>query len=104
MILSKEDFFSRLAQKITGSDEDIKLLEDFTDTYNELESKAKGDGTDWEKKYVENDKAWKEKYKHRFFTSPTINNPDTIVVDEEEKTPEETTIEDLFTEKKKGKC
>ena len=32
-------------------DEAIGFLEDMADTYNELESKLKGNGDDWEQKY-----------------------------------------------------
>ena len=52
-ILSKDDYFSRLHERLAEdtSDDAVKFLEDMTDTYNDLDSRASGDGTDWEKKY-----------------------------------------------------
>jgi hypothetical protein len=94
-VLSKEDYFSRL-QSVVGtdnSDSAIALIEDMTDTYNDLESRAKGDGVDWEKKYKELDESWKARYKHRFFSGDVSNVPG-----DPEPTPEpkDVTIDDLF--------
>lgn len=69
-VLSKDEFFSKL-QTMVGDSADadtIALVEDFTDTYNDLERRGAGDGIDWKARYEENDRAWGEKYKHRFFT------------------------------------
>lgn len=101
-ILSKEDFFSRLNERIGNdtSDDGINFLEDMTDTYNDLEKKANGNGEDWKTKYEENDKAWKEKYKRRFFSSGG-GNSDVQGVDKKDEgyNPESVTIESLFAEK-----
>ena len=45
-ILKREEFITKINQLIGDdtSDESIKALEDFTDTYNDLEKKAEGDG------------------------------------------------------------
>lgn len=70
-VLTRDDFFTRL-QTVLGSDtsdEGISLLEDMTDTYNDLEQRANGDGVDWEQRYKELDESWKKKYRHRFFSS-----------------------------------
>lgn len=69
-ILSKDDFMSRLKTRIgdNQTDDDLALLEDFTDTYNDLESRATGLGDSaWQQKYDDLDKSWREKYKARFF-------------------------------------
>lgn len=50
-------------------DETIAFLEDITDTLSDLETKAKGDGTDWKAKYEENDAEWRKKYTDRFYSS-----------------------------------
>ena len=70
-VLTRDDYFTRL-QTMLGSDtsdEAISFLEDMTDTYNEMEQRANGDGVDWEQRYRELDESWKEKYRHRFFSS-----------------------------------
>lgn len=66
-VLSREDYLSRIKGRLGEelADEDISLLEDMTDTYDDLSSKAT-DGTDWEKKYYELDKTWRQKYVDRF--------------------------------------
>ena len=94
-ILDKENYFNKLHEKIGNdtSDEAISFLEDMTDTYNDLEKRANGNGVDWEKKYKELDDAWKAKYRHRFLHSDGGYAP------EEEKTkeePKEVTFSDLF--------
>ena len=69
-VLTRDDFFDRV-QKIVGtdtSDDSLTFIEDMTDTYNNLDEKANGDGTDWEQRYKDLDEAWKEKYKKRFFS------------------------------------
>ena len=75
------------------SDESIKILEDITDTYNDLVSKQ-GDGEDWKQKFVENDKMWREKYTSRFFDSAATSDP-APVPKIEEKTEEEVRAESI---------
>ena len=75
-IKTREELFTGI-KSILGEEMDdgrISFLEDFTDTYNDLETKAKGDGVDWKRKYEENDKAWKQKYTDRFF-APVTSEP-----------------------------
>lgn len=69
-VLARDDFFTRL-QTMVGTDtseESLAFIEDMTDTYNDLEQRASGDGVDWEQRYNELDKSWREKYRHRFFS------------------------------------
>ena len=75
------------------SDETLAFLEDISDTFNDLETKASGDGEDWKAKYEQNDKEWREKYKERFFSKePTPNqDPDPEPEDNSPKT-----FDDLF--------
>lgn len=76
-VLSKDEFFSKL-QTLVGDSADpdtIALVEDFTDTYSDLEQRGSGDGIDWKAKYEENDRAWGEKYKHRFFSGGVAPAP-----------------------------
>ena len=97
-VLNRTDFFARLESRLAGdaSDEAISFLEDMTDTYNDMEAKANGDGVDWEKRYHDNDAMWKARYQNRFFnggdravpvggcnSEPEENtyNPDEVTVD-----------------------
>ena len=103
-VLSKDAFFTRIHDKFAddASDDTISFLEDMTDTYNDMESRANGDGINWEEKYHENDEAWRAKYRNRFFTgdSKIINDN---MDDKEDDTyhAEEVKVEDLF--EKEGK-
>lgn len=69
-VLTKEDFLSALKSHVSedDSDETIGFIEDMKDTYDDLANKA-NDTTDWKQKFEDNDKAWREKYKERFFSS-----------------------------------
>lgn len=72
-------------------DADIEFIENISDTLNDLNSKASGQ-EDWKTKYEENDKAWREKYKERFFS--TEGNKVIEMIDKEPKT-----FAELFKEK-----
>lgn len=95
-ILSRDEFFNALHDRIGDdtSDEAITFIENMTDTYTDMENRANNDGEDWHQRYIENDAAWKKKYRHRFFTG-TGGNPDDEPTPDE-KTAEEITVEDLF--------
>lgn len=64
------------------SDEALALIEDVTDTFEDLENKT-NDSTNWKEKYETNDKEWREKYRQRFF-SKSEDEPDDFSVDEPE--------------------
>lgn len=103
-ILKKEEYFNKLNERLKGdtSEEGIAFLEDMTDTYNDLENRANGDGEDWEKKYHELDESWKARYKHRFFSGDTGNyTPNGGKEEEPEITAENIMVEDLFEEKER---
>ena len=73
-------------------DETIAFLEDVTDTLTDFETRANGDGENWEQRYKDNDAEWRKKYTERFFS----NEPAEPL---EPKEPPETkpkTFEDLF--------
>ena len=59
-----------------NDDSAIQFLEDITDTIEDLESKAQGDGTDWKAMYEENDAEWRKKYIERFYSSDPKPDPD----------------------------
>lgn len=105
-IKTKDELLTTLKQRTAEdtTDETLTFIEDVTDTLNDLEAKTK-EQTDWKKKYEENDSAWREKYKERFF-EPSAggyhngkggidDHFDIDNQDDEEKKPK--TFEDLFT-------
>ena len=100
-VLKRDEFFERIHNLVgtDNSDEAISFIEDMSDTYNALEERANGDGTDWEKKYHELDDSWKKKYSHRFF-SGTVNYQPTEI-EEKENDSSSITIDDLFKREEK---
>ena len=66
MIKSREELLQQLRDALgenAESDQGITLIEDFTDTYTDIESRG---GEDWKTKYEENDRDWRKKYIERF--------------------------------------
>lgn len=103
MVLSKEDFMKRLQERIGDdtSEDALSFIEDFTDTFNDLETRSTSDGeNEWKTKYDELDKNWREKYKARFFESKT--EPEEVKEEQKEdveKDGEDTSFDDLFEER-----
>ena len=67
-IVTKSDLLKRI-NEIAGdntSDAVLELLGDVTDTLDDAEKRAKGDGENWEEKYKQNDAEWRKKYRDRF--------------------------------------
>lgn len=94
-VLTRDEFFDRV-QRIVGTDttdESLTFIEDMTDTYNSLDERANGDGTDWEQRYRDLDESWKEKYKKRFFSGGSSRVIEDVKDVEEKK---EVTYDDLF--------
>jgi hypothetical protein len=87
-----ESFKTRLGEN--PDDKSISFLEDVTDTLDDFEKRAKGDGTDWKSKYEENDANWRKKYTERFFSDEPEPKP------EPKPDPDNTprTFSDLFKE------
>ena len=75
------------------SDETLTFIEDVTDTFSDLESKAKPGGKDWEAEAKWIDEDWRKKYKERFFSGKVEEESD-----EEEKESKPLRFEDLFKE------
>lgn len=96
-IKSKEDILSAIRERFAedNSDEAISFIEDVSDTFTDLENKAKGDGTDWKAEATRIDNEWREKYKARFFSGKTAEEPDEEADDSE---PKNLKFEDLFKE------
>lgn len=102
-VLNREEFFTRLHTRLgeDTSEDGISFLEDMTDTYNDMENRANGDGVNWEEKYKQLDESWRARYRHRFFNGGDKSVPDSIdsEKDSEEYNPDNIQVEDLFTEK-----
>lgn len=78
-----------------ASDESIALLEDISDTFDEQKSKT--DAEDWKKKYEENDREWRQKYRDRFFSTGSEDVPQPKELEPEpDNSPKK--FEDLFKE------
>lgn len=76
-----------------GTDENISFLEDVTDTFNDLNSKANGQQK-WEEKYKENDANWRKKYTDRFFSGGNGEDNHNDIDEQEDNKPK--TFEELF--------
>lgn len=108
-VLNRDEFMTRLKERIgeDTSDEAVTFIEDFTDTYDDLEKRTNDTNNEYEEKYKEAvrekeelDKAWREKYKSRFFDEGTTpeevkdEQKENVIYDGETKT-----FEDLFEER-----
>ena len=95
MVLTKDDLIESVRTRLgeDTSDEAISFLENVTDTINDYEDKAKGDGKDWKAEAERIDKEWREKYISRF-NAPVDDKDDIEHKDVEEKKIK--SYEDLF--------
>lgn len=95
-VKTREEILAELKSRIgeQTDDETIAFLEDVTDTLSDLETKAKGDGTDWKAKYEENDAEWRKKYTERFYSSDPDSDTESP---KEDDTPKPKTFAELFT-------
>lgn len=66
-IRTRDELMTTLKNLLDDSDESLGIIEDFTDTLSDYETKV---GEDWKSKYEENDSAWRKRYHDRFFTTP----------------------------------
>lgn len=94
-IKTRDELIAQISARIgeDTSDEAIALIEDVTDTFDDLSGRANGDGTDWKAEYERNDKEWREKYVARF--SSTSDDKDDKV-DDKGGNEKEYTYENLF--------
>lgn len=88
--LSKDELIEKI-KKYVGDrtdDETIEIIEDITDSIDT------SDADEWERKYEENDKMWRDKYVSRFFDKKEEDLETPTEHEEEEK--EYNSYEDLF--------
>lgn len=69
-----------------NDDEALGFIEDFTDSFSNVSS---GENDEWRRKYEENDKMWREKYRTRFFDGEPDNSKNEV------KDTDEIKIEDI---------
>lgn len=95
-VKTREEIIEEVKARIgeQTDDETIAFLEDVTDTLTDLETRAKGDGTDWKIKYEENDAEWRKRYTERFYSSAPDDNTPPPKPDD---TPKPKTFAELFT-------
>lgn len=88
--LSKDELIEKVKNYIGDrtDDETIEIIEDITDS---IDSSA---ADEWQRKYEENDKMWRDKYVSRFFDKKE-EDPETPTEHEEEE-KEYNSYEDLF--------
>ena len=97
-VLTKEELLKNLSTAIgeNTTDDVIKLMEDASDTLNDLDTKARGDGKDWKAEADRIDKEWREKYRNRFFSGSSNDDDDDFENDNDK--PKKLTFENLFKE------
>lgn len=92
-VRTREELMEAIRGRVGDSDEDLAFIEDVTDTLSDLETRAT-DQTDWQARYEENDREWRERYRARFFNEEPPE-PDPAEPDpEDHKTP--TSYVELF--------
>lgn len=94
-IKTKEELLASLKQSFGDNTDDatLSLIEDVTDTYDDLNNKAKPDGKDWKAEAERIDKEWRQKYHDRFF-NPVEDEKDPLDAGDPE--PKKYRFEDLF--------
>ena len=92
-VLSREDLMRRLNEAL-GDDADVSILEDVADTYDAVADHS--DADEWERKYNENEAAWRKRYRDRFESG----TPDSCGTNTEDEPQEEEikvkTFDELF--------
>lgn len=102
-VLSHDDFMSAVKGLAGDSADDntLTMIENFTDTFNDLEARA-SDTTDWKAKYEQNDNEWREKYKARFFEGKEDTDPTKEMREQKEDITDDgkdISFDDLFKER-----
>ena len=98
-IKTKEELLSSIKTVLGDNTDDnsLAIIEDISDTYDDMNNKAKGDGKDWKAEAEKIDREWRQKYHDRFF-NPN-NDEDVDPLKPESIEPKKYRFEDLFTNK-----
>ena len=96
-VLSFEELKNSLRTFIgeNNSDEALALIENTEDTITNYENMI-ADKTDWKQKFEENDKAWREKYKARFYSDAETKEKNDEVPAEKSDGNKNYTFDNLF--------
>ena len=92
-VLSREDLMKRLNEAL-GDDADVSIMEDVADTYDAVADHS--DADEWERRYNENEAAWRKRYRDRFESGtpdPTGTNTEE---DQQEDEIKVKTFDELF--------
>ena len=91
-ILTKDDFNSRMSEVFKDSDDNtLSVIEDFTDTFNDLYTRTESNRT-----ADEVEKEWRERYRKRFFGESEEEDLPEEDLPEEDKPK---SFDDLFEER-----
>lgn len=95
MVLTKEELYDRIKAKYGDSDEDLKDIEDLTDTIEEL-SKKEIDQDAINAAVEAKDKEWRQKYRDRFFGGKSDEDAKIETQDTKSYNPEDITYQNIF--------
>lgn len=103
MVKTKEELLEFLKERFKDSTEDdvLAFLEDLSDTIDDMTARM-SDETDWKTKFEENDKAWREKYRDRFYSAPK-EDVDVDFIEPDTSDEKTYTYDDLFDDGKEKK-
>lgn len=101
MILSKDEYFNRIKSVFGDSDEDLKNIEDLTDTYNSLSEAAESaESVDIDAAVSEavkrKDTEWRTRYRERFFNESADEKDFSKAVERQSR--ETLTLSDIFND------
>ena len=109
-VVKKEELTERIKKLFSDNptDDEISLMEDFTDTFASLSAnnsddisakltEAESKNAEWEQKYNDNDAMWRKKYMDRF--NGKVEDIPEVKKSLEADRSENITINDLFTPK-----
>ena len=96
-IKTKDEILAQMNSILGENSDDTALafIEDVSDTFTDLSQRA-SDQTDWEQKYNDLDKSWRDKYRARFFGSKPDDEEEEFKRKEEKEQPAPKTYMDLF--------
>ena len=96
-IKTKEELLSSIKSVLGENTDDnsLAIIEDISDTYDDMSNKAKGDGKDWKAEAEKIDRDWRQRYHDRFFNPQKDEDVDPL--NPEDIKPKSYRFEDLFT-------
>lgn len=95
MVLTKEELYDRIKAKYGDSDEDLKDIEDLTDTIEEM-SKKEIDQDAINAAVDAKDKEWRQKYRDRFFGGKSDEDAKIETSKTDTYNPENVTYQNIF--------